>query len=89
MGLQTLALFVMAVLHESTLNQVKLSCYANSHTQLQSRQKRFKRLLCFGGLCMQAVAKLMLAMAKANNKAKEGLVVAIDRTNWKLACCNS
>ena len=82
--LQTLALFVIAVLHESRVNQVKLSCYANGNTQLQSRQKRFKRLLCFTGLCMNAVAKLMLSMAKANNESQDGFIIALDTTNWKL-----
>lgn len=74
-----ICLFIDALCKVKSVNYVKLSAGLSTKTDAASNYRRIQRFMAFADLSMIWVAKLIFGLLPE----KTGLVLSMDRTNWK------
>ena len=79
-----LSMFILAVLTLTTVNLKKLANALNGKAKRNSNYRRLQRFFKAFDLDQTQIANLIVSLVPD----KGPYIVSIDRTNWKLGCCN-
>lgn len=79
-----ICLFITALCKVKTINYDRLSCAFDSKSHKQSSYRRIQRFMAVFNFPMKIVSKLIFSVLPE----KDGLILLLDRTNWKFGTKN-
>lgn len=82
--IEFISLFMLALIKVKTVNLTQIALGFNPHVKITSNYRRLQRFFANFEFDLDLWAKLLLSLLPV----KEGFVVTLDRTNWKLGKSN-